>query len=209
MPTDPADIVSAGSIPTRESLLARLRDLDDQDSWGEFYDLYWRLIHNVACRAGLQPAEAQEVIQETMITAARKLPGFTYDPAKDRFKGWLLHIVRYRIADQFRRRLAAAGGGGARVETPESSTADTSLDWQAIWDSEWAAHLWRAALLRLKREVPPEHYEIFHLHVIKEQAASAVARALGVGVAQVYLVKHRLGRRVQAILAELRVAGGD
>jgi hypothetical protein len=51
------------SIPTRQSLLARLKDWEDQESWREFFDTYWRLIHATALKAGLSEPEAQEVVQ--------------------------------------------------------------------------------------------------------------------------------------------------
>jgi DNA-directed RNA polymerase specialized sigma24 family protein len=66
------------SIPTRQSLLARLKDWGDQKSWREFFDTYWRLIHTTALKAGLVETEAEEVVQEVMIAAAKKMPDFTY-----------------------------------------------------------------------------------------------------------------------------------
>ena len=64
----------------------------------------------------------------------------------------------------------------------------------SIWDEEWQTHLLHTALDRLKRRVQPAHYEMYYLHVLKEQPAREVARTLGVSVAQVYLARHRLGR---------------
>ncbi len=81
------------SIPTRQSLLARLKDCGDQESLREFFDAYWRLIHATAHKAGLTDTEAQEVVQEVMIAAAKKMPGFTYEPGKDSLKGWLLSVT--------------------------------------------------------------------------------------------------------------------
>ncbi len=94
------------SIPTRQSLLARLKDVGDQESWRDFFDTYWRLIHATALKAGLTDSEAQEVVQEVMIAAAKKMPEFTYDPVKDSLKGWLLAVTRWKVADQFRKRQA-------------------------------------------------------------------------------------------------------
>jgi RNA polymerase sigma-70 factor (ECF subfamily) len=94
-------------IPTRASLLQRLKDPADQAGWDEFFRTYRGLIHGVARRAGLSETEAKEVVQETFIAIARKMPEFRYDPAKDSFKGWLLQITRWRIADQFRKRPVA------------------------------------------------------------------------------------------------------
>jgi hypothetical protein len=38
------------SIPTRQSLLNRLKDWGDQSSWQDFFDTYWQLIYNVAIK---------------------------------------------------------------------------------------------------------------------------------------------------------------
>ena len=34
-------------LPTRQTLLSRLKNWDDQSSWREFFNLYWRLIYGV------------------------------------------------------------------------------------------------------------------------------------------------------------------
>src|SRR6266851_1175979 len=91
-------------IPTRATLLEKLRAWQDQSSWQQFFDTYWPLIYGVARRAGLTEAEAEDVVQETMFAAAKHLPTFQYDPAIGSFKGWLLTLTRWRIIDQFRKR---------------------------------------------------------------------------------------------------------
>ena len=76
-------------IPTRQSLLTRLKSWDDQESWREFFDTYWNLIYGLALKSGLTEAEAQDAVQETLVAVARKMPGFNYDPAIGSFKSWL------------------------------------------------------------------------------------------------------------------------
>ena len=61
-----------------------------------------------------------------------------------------------------------------------------------------------AALERLKRTADPKHYQIFHLHALKQWSAVKVARQLHVSIPQVYTVKHRLAQEVSAILTSLR-----
>jgi RNA polymerase sigma-70 factor (ECF subfamily) len=46
-------------LPTRKSLLTRLKSWDDQAGWQEFFETYWRLIFSVAIKAGLTLAEAE------------------------------------------------------------------------------------------------------------------------------------------------------
>ncbi len=95
---------SAGLLATRRSLIDRLADWEDQKHWQEFFDAYGKLIYSAARKSGLTDAEAQEVVQETVITVAKKIGKLKYDPVIGSFKGWLLQITRWRIADQFRKR---------------------------------------------------------------------------------------------------------
>src|SRR5687767_6840579 len=86
-------------IPTRRRLLSRLKNWDDQDSWRQFFDTYCRLIYRVAVKAGLTDAAAQDVVQESILSVAQRMPGFQYDPAVGSFKSWLMLVIRRRIAD--------------------------------------------------------------------------------------------------------------
>ena len=116
------------SLPTRASLLNRLRDAGDDASWRIFFDTYWRLLYNVARKSGLTDEDAQDVVQETVIAVARKMPEFRYDPAKGSFKLWLLLITRRRIQDHLRKvyralpRAEASHGAGAGDADAMAST---------------------------------------------------------------------------------------
>src|SRR5579862_7072717 len=84
-------------LPTRRSLLSRLRNLQDQEGWREFFEMYWRLIYRVAREAGLTDVESQEVVQTTFIYLARRMPNFRYDRERGAFKSWLRVVARSRI----------------------------------------------------------------------------------------------------------------
>ena len=97
-------------LPTRTSLLRRLKQWEDQESWRDFFDTYWKLIYSAAVKAGLNDAEAQDVVQDTVIAVAKKIEDFKYDPAVDSFKGWLLYLTRKRVALHYRKRERDRGG---------------------------------------------------------------------------------------------------
>ena len=194
-------------IPTRWSLIGRLKNWDDQESWRDFFDTYWRLIYGVALKSGLTHSEAEDVVQETVVGVCRKMEGFKADPARGSFKSWLLQLTRWRIGDQLRKRHAKPGAGQNDPPTPlgdEDAITDTTpslLD--AIWDEEWENHLVDAALEKLKQRVSPRQFQVFYLHVIRQAPALETARGLGVNLAQVYLVKHRLKPLFQKALDEV------
>ena len=64
------------SLATRASLLALLKDWENQGSWQELFDTYWKLIFRVAMKAGLTETEAQDVVQETLLAVARNIKEF-------------------------------------------------------------------------------------------------------------------------------------
>src|ERR1041385_2699604 len=91
-------------IPTRWTLIQRLKRWDDQESWRDFFDTYWKLIYGTALKAGLPAVEAQEVVQETVIAVSRNIADFKATPERGSFKGWLRQMTRWRITDQIRKR---------------------------------------------------------------------------------------------------------
>lgn len=197
-------------LPTRQSLLGRLKHWEDQDSWRDFFETYWKLIYATAVKSGLNDAEAQDVVQDTVIIVARKIADFKYDPAVDSFKGWLLYLTRKRIALQYRRRERDRGGTGEHPEVKEWPAEVEELpdpagvNLEDIWDEEWKRNLWDLAIMRVKQQVSPKQFQIFNRYVLQEQPATEVARALDLTMAQVYLAKHRISALLKTELERLK-----
>jgi RNA polymerase sigma-70 factor (ECF subfamily) len=190
-------------IPTRASLLSRLKDWQDETSWKVFFDTYWKLIYNAAIKAGLSDAEAQDVVQETVISVFKTIPDFQYKASGGSFKSWLLKLTSWRIGDQFRNRqrnIKAAkrlAGSTARTATVDGVPDPASSGLEAIWDEEWEQNLMHAATDRVKRAVDPKQYQIFDLYVLKNWPARKVASTLKVNLGRVYLAKHRIGTMIK------------
>jgi RNA polymerase sigma-70 factor (ECF subfamily) len=197
-------------LPTRQSLLSRLRDWQDHDGWREFFDTYWRVIYRVARQAGLDDATAQDVVQNTFIYLARRMPKFKYDPARGSFKSWLRRVTRSRIS-VFRRRAEAKErplpelpleeDDGAVWESIPDPAGD-ALD--EIWQREWEDNLVKAALRRIGPKVSAQQLMIFELAALGEVPLKQVARKLDISLMQVYLARHRVGKLFKAEVARLR-----
>jgi RNA polymerase sigma factor (sigma-70 family) len=190
-------------LPTRRTLLTRLKNWDDQEGWRRFFDTYWNLIYAMARQAGLSDAESQDVVQETVLSVAKQMRGFRYDPTRGTFKSWLRLITRRRIADFQRSRYrqvrqvepsAAEPHLAALVEGVADSCAD---DLEALWEAEWRQTLLDAAVRQVRRQVDARQYQMFSCYVLKGWSAAVVAKTLGVSVGQVYLAKHRVGLLVR------------
>jgi RNA polymerase sigma factor (sigma-70 family) len=203
-----------GSIQTQLSLLSRLRDLDDHESWRTFFDRYWKLFYNVARKTGLDDSDAQDVVQETVIAVARKLPGFRYDPRRGSFKQWLLRITYRRIADHlrkaYRRPLPADMDLDELQEDKTQAAALSHPTGEALeqtWEEEWERALFDAAVESIRHEVNPKHFQVFDYCVLQGWPASKVAATLGLNTAQVYLAKHRVTQAVKRRVRQMSTAG--
>jgi RNA polymerase sigma-70 factor (ECF subfamily) len=206
----PVDQTDSFSLATRASLLSRLKDLDNQASWQEFFDTYSPLTYGLALKAGLSQAEAQDVVQEVVVSAAKHLPSFHYDPKVCSFKTWLLRLTRWRIIDQLSKRLPSQQLPEARFDDDSTATAlldrlagGVAPDLEKLWSAEWEKIVLVEALERVKQHVRPEQYQIFDLYALKGVPVSEVAKLLAVSVAQVYLTKHRVGKLVRKEILNL------
>jgi RNA polymerase sigma-70 factor (ECF subfamily) len=197
-------------LSTRRTLITRLKNWDDHEGWREFFQTYWKLIFSVAIKSGLTETEAEDVVQETVVTVAKTMDTYRYDPERCRFKTWLMRITRLRIIDQFRKRGPEFAAPASRAESSTRTPAEDRLPdptqpfVETLWDEEWLKNLVDAAMDRVKRRVKPVHYQIFYLSAVKELEAAHVARTLGVNVAQVYLVKHRVAALVKKEMQQLQ-----
>ena len=194
---------------TRKSLIARLDNWEDQKTWDEFYQTYWRLIYSVAIKAGLRPEEAFDCVQETILSIAKQSKKKLYDPEQGSFKTWLMNMTRWRINDQFRKRKKdTAMTGGEWEDERKTAVIDRIEDpngdvLSRLWDVEWKTNVAEAALARVKAQVSPKQYQIFDFYVIRQWDATKVQEKLNVSMAQVYLAKHRVGAVLKKVLAKL------
>jgi RNA polymerase sigma factor (sigma-70 family) len=186
--TDCSTLSEAELLPTRASLLSRLRDWQN-DSWREFFDLYWKLIYNTARRYGLSDAEAQDVVQDTMVGVSRNIPSFRYEPERCSFKTWLMNLILWRIKDQLRRRRTHAPLGVA-MEIPEKE------EFLQQWELDWQRNLMAAAVEHVKNKLSPQVFQIFDFCVLQKKGVAETAAVLSVSKARVYLANHRVTNRI-------------
>jgi RNA polymerase sigma-70 factor (ECF subfamily) len=157
----------------------------------------------VASKSGLNEEEAQDVVQETIISVAKHMPTFKYDRSIGSFKAWLFNMIRWRITDQLRKRSQLPSSDDADADARMSAKiVDPISDrLEAIWDAEWKKNLFDAATDKVKRQLDPQNYQIFDFCVNKEWPPAKIAETFGISIGKVYLAKHRV---TQMIAEEVR-----
>jgi len=191
------------SLPTRASLLLRLQDLDDHSSWMEFFDRYRRFIFGIALKMGLSRQDAEDVVQDTVISVSRGLPSFTYNPSKGSFKGWLMRVTQHKVVDQFRKL-------GRQVPTSEfldesGATPQAIVDqpFEGFWEAEWQHNLLQVATDQLRLAVSPRNFQIFDWTVRMGRSTEETAKAFGISTILVRVTKYRVLHEFKKILRRL------
>ena len=149
------------------------------------------------------------MLQEVLLSVARKVGEFECNPARGSFKNWLLNLTRWRITDQIRKRSGLPPMSPDPDRRPDdTATVERVADpagamVEQVWEEEWQMSVMEAAIARLRRRVKPKHFQIFELYNLRQWSAPQVARELGVTRIQVYLVHHRLTKLLKEEAARL------
>lgn len=185
-------------IDTNETLLDRIKSTDAHDAWKLFYESYWAAILAYARKLGLAQHQADEVLQETMVTLMRILPEFSYDRRKGKFRNFLLTIVHRRSLAAMRR-ARSEHDRVSTVDVVETQAEPSGEDIRSEAELRWRESIQEAVLRRLSREglCDNQTMNIFNAYVLQGHPAVEVAQQFGVKVNAVYQIKNRLTRRLQ------------
>jgi RNA polymerase sigma-70 factor (ECF subfamily) len=184
-------------MSTSQSLLDRLRQLNDEATWTRFTTLYTPLLYSWARRLVAQPADAADLVQDVLTVVVGQLPQFRYDPGKS-FRAWLRTILLNRWRTTCRRppplpltSEPVANG----IPGPDL------LDDQD--EAEYRRYLLRQTLELLKPEFSPTFWKAFEEHVLADRPAHEVAARLKISPGTVYVAKSRVFKRLRQELAGL------
>jgi RNA polymerase sigma-70 factor (ECF subfamily) len=188
---------------TGSTLLVLLRDPDSPEGWKAFVRRYTPKLLAWCRRWGLQPADAQDVIQEVLHRLARQLRHFPYDPARGRFRSWLKTLARHAWSD-FRdsRRRAGWGSGDPHVQRLLEAQEDRDGLPEAL-DQEFERELYEEAEARVQLRVSRPTWQAFQLLALEGKSGTEVAARLRMKVAAVYMARSRVQRLLREEVQKL------
>ena len=195
---------------TSSILLDKVKDVDNQFSWDQFYDLYHPLIIAFCKQKGCRDEMAYDVLQECMVTLVRILPDFNYNPVKGNFRSFLLKIVERRINDAFRReKLLQKTSPNVKtdffnqLEDPNANTCEKE------WDKLWAYNLLKIALEKVKIRINYVTFQSFKMYVLEKKNPANVANELKLNKNTVFQHKNRVTRLLQQEVNKLKQELGE
>ena len=188
---------------TRDSLLLRVTDPQNQIAWEQFARIYRPVIYSVARLRGLQDADAQDVAQQVLISVARALPQWERQSENTRFRHWLCRIAHNAAINMLVRqpRDRAIGGTVTTLDLYEHRSNDVTLDSQI--DREYRRQTFRKAAEIVRSRADESTWLPFSLTMIDGLSTIEAASQLNCSEAVVYAARSRIMRRLRDVVKEL------
>lgn len=202
-----SQVLAAGAGPTSDS----------REALARLCELYWRPLYAYVRRWGYDADEAQDLTQEFFSRLLEKHYLRAADPARGRFRSFLLASLKHFLSNERDRAAAVKRGGRATVLPLEFETAE---GWyvreppddetpERVYERRWALTLLERTLERLRREFEAAGkgamFSRLEGHLTGEQETAPYAQLaaeLGTSEGAVKVAVHRLRRRFGALLRE-------
>lgn len=183
---------------TSLSLLQRLRQPDQTESWNRLEALYRPLLRVWLLKYQVQETDADDLIQEVLLAVSKDLPNFQHAGRPGAFRGWLKTILVNRLRKFWRSR-------DRRPQVHADSMADMRLaeledpnsEISRIWNHDHDQYVLRQLLALAEPHFEPVTWKAFCRVALDGIKADAVAAEMGISLNSVCLAKSRVTRRLR------------
>ncbi len=179
------------SIKTSLSLIERMKDLNDDEAWNQFYNLYSPLVIGFCRKQGCTESLAADVLQETMCQLMKYLPKFSYDQVKGKFRTYLIRIAISRIGSLYARQLQTLPIEKLPDEALSEIIETSDASWQMADDS-MRREVLNAVLKIVCKRIDDMTWRSFQMYVLEQQNADIVANKLNITRNLVYQHRNRV-----------------
>ena len=196
---------------TSTTLLRNLAADARSPRWTEFVARYRPMMEAfLAARHPSLAAEADDLIQETLLALVRVLPDYRYVPGEQgSFHNYLTGILRNKAAMAMRRRATeSARDARAAAEPPPPPPPAADEETAARDEAVWRDAVFEIALRQLLADesIQERTKQVFVRTAVRGEDIAAVARDFDIERNAADQMKSRMLRRLRALVAALDAA---
>ena len=185
-------------LNTRVTLLIRLRNKYDNDSWEEFTNYYSSYVYAVLKGMGVDFSELDDMKQHILLKLWQNLPEFEYQPEKGSFRSWLCTVIRRTVYNYFR----------DKKNTSELKSEDiVNAEVDKIADREWMLHIASLAWDNIAEDFSDTVKETY-VRLSNGENADDIAQVLKISRGSVYVYKERVQKALRKEVRRLNTELG-
>lgn len=177
---------------------------------------YWYPLYAYIRREGFSPHDAQDLTQAFFARFLEKNYLAQVDPARGKFRSFMLGSLKHFLANEWDRLRAQKRGGGAQIISLDEQSAEARYSLEPrdeasaekIFERRWALTILEEVLGRLERECvdagKAEQFRALKDHMMADSNVpqAELARRLNTTPAAIKVAIHRLRKRYRALLRE-------
>ncbi|MCM8536038.1 MAG: RNA polymerase sigma factor [Lentisphaeraceae bacterium] len=184
-------------LNTRETLLQKIKNSQDDQSWEEFTDYYQGYIYAVVLSMNINYHDTQDLVQSVLLKAWKNLPDFEYDPGKGRFRGWLTTVTKNTVKRFLHKKSRQLeNSDDSKKEELEQYISGVSLpDIESIAQKEWEVYLSKMAWENIKDDLAENVRDTF-LDFMSGTAVRDIAKKFGFPENTIHVYKNRVQKRL-------------
>ena len=191
---------------TNDTLLTRLRNPVDQQSWAEFAQLYEPLIFRFAVGRGLQEADASDITQRVLWTVARAADRWELGTDRGRFRGWLAKVTSNAVLNLVQREARHRGSGRSSIWDLMEQVPEPGEDLASTWRYEKRCQMFRWAAHRVRSKFTDDVWLLFWRTAVEGEAIEAVAGELGKSLGAAYAARSRVLAALRKVVQEVEMS---
>ncbi len=166
-----------------------IRDDRDKEAFGKLFDYFGPRLKGFVMRGGAPAGQAEDVVQDVMLTIWRK--AHLFDPERAQVSSWIYQVARNRQIDVIRKE-ARPMPEALKAEEPEAEP-----DAGQVLAMEQETSVLRSALAELN----PEQREMIEKAYLGELSHSDISKATGLPLGT---IKSRIRLGLQRLRHELK-----
>jgi RNA polymerase sigma-70 factor (ECF subfamily) len=193
---------------TSLSLLDRIREAPDAESWDRLVSLYAPLLRRWVRRYEIQASDVDDIVQEVLSAVLNDLPKFQHSRRTGAFRNWLRTILVNRVRLYWRsRKYQPLATGSSSIAEMLDQLQDDSSQISEIWNREHNEVVLKRLMKAIRPQFEDQTWLAFQRQVVDRKRADAVAQELEMSLSSVYKAKSRvlaaLRREAQGLVDEI------
>jgi RNA polymerase sigma factor (sigma-70 family) len=185
------------------SLINRVRDRTDVESWRAFYQYYQPLLTRYLRSQGLDEHAANDVTQDVFVRLLQSLPTFEFDSKRGRFRGYLWKLTYSALVDQARRLKSRRRAEENWIERFQDATEAEGRKVQQELDEINQQQILERAMSRVRSETSSKAWACFEQRLLRDRPGSVIAAELGISAKAVFVYASRVLKAVRTQCAAL------
>lgn len=192
---------------TRQTLLERACNRDDEGAWTEFLGYYQAFILMVVYKMGIRQADADDIVQAVTLKLWKNIDRFKVDTERAKFRTWLSTVIRNTVIDHINQRKRQCESEAAMEDNPNAlpqfleTTSQPDLD--RLISSEWVAYVTTLAMEKIKPLFSNRAIEVFSM-MLDGAEPQAVSKRFGIQENSVHKLKNRVKDRLIEEIRRIR-----